>query len=246
MKTKILLIDDNKSKLSALKLYLEKEYYDVVTASNGESGLEQLESFRPDIILLDVHMPGMDGIDTCRQIRSRKAYSHGKVGIIMFSDKRIDLVDKVSGLDLGADRYLVRPVAPRELLAEIKALERIIDSNQSSRTRGSSKLKILSIDDGLKIHLDERVVEVREEKRNLQPLLYNILVYLAQPPNRARSKEDLIWEFWAGGPNYDTTVDENALSTAISRLRNEIELDPRNPIYIVTVHGYGYKLNKPT
>ncbi|MCP5097163.1 MAG: response regulator transcription factor [Chloroflexi bacterium] len=246
MKTKILLIDDNKSKLSALKLYLEKEYYDVVTATNGQTGLNLLEKIKPDIILLDVHMPGMDGIDTCRQIRSRQAYSHGKVGIIMFSDKRIDLVDKVSGLDLGADRYLVRPVAPRELLAEIKALERIIDSMQSSKSKASNKLQTLIIDNRLKIHLDERVVEVSGEKRNLQPLLYNILVYLAHPPNRARSKEDLIWEFWAGGPDYDTTVDENALSTAISRLRNEIESDPRHPVYIVTVHGYGYKLNKPT
>lgn len=242
MDTKILLIDDNKSKLLALRLYLEKEQFKVVTASNGRDGLKLLTEKRPDIILLDVHMPGLDGIETCRQIRSTPKCEHGRIGIIMFSDKRIDLVDKVSGLDLGADRYLVRPVAPRELLAEIKALERLISQYKKSNPRTNDQ--IIDIDAWLKILVNERLVQAGSEKIKLQPLLFNILLYLADPPNRARSKEDLIWEFWAGHAEYDISVDENALTTAISRLRNEIEPDPRAPKYIKTVHGYGYKLVK--
>lgn len=238
--TKILLVDDDLDKVSALRTYLEGEHYQVEAIADGQSALDALFQINPDIILLDVHMPRLNGIDTCRIIRSYPQFKHGTTGIIMFSDKRIDMVDRVSGLDMGADRYLVRPVAPRELLSEVKALERIIMANR--KDAGLKQPDCLVLDKRVTIDFEERVVVIEGEKKMVQPLLFSILEFLAKPPNRARSKHDVIWECWSNSEVYDSKIDENALTTAVSRLRQVLEEDPRQPRYLKTVHGYGYKL----
>ena len=153
---------------------------------------------------------------------------------MMFSDKRTDSADKVTGLYAGADRYLVRPVAPEELLAEIRALLLTIsDSVDTVYPRN------IRIDDQLEICADERVVLVCGRKRELQNKQFELLLYLAEHLNRARSKDEIIIRVWS------YKEDENVLTKAIRHLRLAIEPDPDHPIYLKTIHGYGYKLITP-
>jgi DNA-binding response OmpR family regulator len=239
MRNRILVLDDEQDKLILLRDFLGREFFEVATAQDGMEALARLEQFDPDLILLDVHMPHMDGLEACRQIRQRPGYAFGgSKRILMFSDKRVDLVDRVSGLDLGADRYLVRPVAPRELLAEIHALLRSIPESSTPITPPTIARKgVLVIHKGqLEILLDDRMILVRGQKRPLATLPFKLLLSLAERIDQAVSKDEIIDRVW-GYPESD-----EVLTTAIKRLRSEIEQDPSKPIYLQTVRGYGYKL----
>jgi two-component system alkaline phosphatase synthesis response regulator PhoP len=154
----------------------------------------------------------------------------------MFSDKRVDLVDRVSGLDLGADRYLVRPVAPRELLAEIHALLRSIPAQPKPADAPADVKKVVVEKGRFEILLDEHIGVVQGERRTLPERSFKLLAFLAAHLNQAVSKDHLIAHVW-GYPESD-----EVLTTAINRLRHEIEPDPRKPRYLQTVRGYGYKL----
>ena len=237
MLNRILLVDDENDKLILMQDFLRREFFEVATADNGIEALKLFEVFNPDLILLDVHMPQMDGLETCRQIRRRPGYEFGgNKRILMFSDKRVDLVDRVSGLDLGADRYLVRPVAPRELLAEIHALLRSIPTEPLLVSAPPIANRWVVAKGRLEILLDEHVILVNGERRTLPELSFRLLVFLADRLDQAVSKDTLIAQIW-GYPEAD-----EVLTTAINRLRNEIEPDPRKPRYLQTVRGYGYKL----
>ena len=241
MRRKILVVDDDIDKLGLVRQVLERESYQVVTARSGEEALALLPTFDPDLVLLDVHFAAlagassMDGIEICQRIRRIAAYQYGgRKRIMMFSDKRTDSADKVTGLYAGADRYLVRPVAPEELLAEIRALLLTIsDSVDAVYPRN------IRIDDQLEICADERVVLVCGRKRELQNKQFELLLYLAEHLNRARSKDEIIIRVWS------YKEDENVLTKAIRHLRLAIEPDPDHPIYLKTIHGYGYKLITP-
>lgn len=241
MRRKILVVDDDLDKLGLLRQMLEREAYQVMTARSGEEALALLPRVDPDLVLLDVHFAAvadatmMDGIEICQRIRRFAPYHYGgQKRIMMFSDKRTGSADKVTGLYAGADRYLVRPVAPEELLAEIRALLLTI-----SDPIGELAPQTIHVDDGLAIYADERVVLAGGKKRTLQNKQFELLLYLAEHLNRARSKDEIIIRVWS------YKEDENVLTKAVRHIRLVIEPDPDHPIYLKTIHGYGYKLVVP-
>lgn len=234
---RILLVDDEADKLELIRNFLRREFFEVATAQDGVEALAILDTFNPDLVILDVHMPRKDGLETCRELRNRDGYEfNGQKRILMFSDKRIDEADRITGLYLGADQYLVRPVAPGELLAVIRALLRSIPVHADAHPRIPGAKRLVVDPGALELLCDERVVMVCSRKKTLSELSFKLLLYLAERLDQAVSKDEIITAVW--GYNYSDEV----LTTQIYRLRQEIEQDPRKPRYLQTVRDYGYKL----
>ena len=244
MLPKILLIDDDDVFRSKTKDILEHEFYSVDVAEDGISGLIKFDKVNPDIVLLDVRMPGKDGLDVCREIIHRQDTNSlaKRVGIIMISGHRKEIVDKVAGLEIGADTYLTRPFEPRELLAEIKALWRrlVADGQTRNDAHPSKDSSWFYIDQTLRIDFEGRIVECNGEELHLTKLEFDVLQYLAEHANKAISRSELATEVW-GWRNGDYA--EDAINTCISKLRNKIEREPNCQKYIEAIRGVGYKLN---
>lgn len=230
MTPKILLADDDPVFRSQFRTYLEEEFLSVAVADQGEAVLAMLDSVQPDIIILDVRMPLRDGLDVCQAIRQRGGYEFGRRGIILISAHRKDSVDRVAGLETGADVYLTKPFEPRELLVQIKALWRLLQADRTPAGR-------IQIDDNFSINVDERLVEIGGEAIGLTKLEFDVLAYLARHANQPRSRSDLARDVW----QYEE-MDDSPINRCISVLRKKIEPDPDNPRYIQSVHGVGYKL----
>ena len=226
---KILVVDDDVNICELLRLYLTKEGYQVTIANDGEEGLEKFNQVKPDMVLLDVMMPGMDGFETLEEIR--KEYS---LPILMFTSKN-DSISKVRGLRAGADDYLTKPFDMDELIARIASLiRRYTRFNQQAGA--IQKLNF----DGLQIDLENRSVTTSNGTFELPPKEFDLLLYCAKHQGKILTKQQIYEEVW--GEEY--FYDDSNIMAIISRLRKKLEVNPSSPKYIQTVKGIGYRFNK--
>ena len=227
---KILVVDDEASIVTMLAYNLKKEGYDVVTAEDGEVALEKFESENPDLLLLDIMMPKMDGYEVCRKIREKS-----NVPIIMLT-ARADEVDKVVGLEMGADDYVTKPFGNRELIARVKANLRRSDIAPVTNNEKDGNNKVYG---DLNIDFDRYEVTKRGEVINLTLREFELLTFLATQTPTIFTRENLLEKVWG----YEYFGDVRAVDVTIRRLREKIEDDPSKPKYIVTKRGVGYYFN---
>jgi len=223
-KKQILLADDDPYVLEVLSLYLKAEGYPVVLAKNGKEALEKVNETDPLLVVLDVMMPEMDGIEVCRKIRAEKS-----TPIIMLTAKSED-IDKILGLELGADDYITKPFNPREVIARIKAvLRRINDTNSKTKTTLSFP--------NLEINLAEYRVKVYNKPVMLTPKEIELLATMAAHPNMVFTRENLLENVWG----YAYAGETRTVDTHVKRLRRKLMIKPDTPWDIKTIWGVGYK-----
>lgn len=221
--TKILVVDDETSIVQTVRAYLEREGYAVQSAADGPAGLKAARAWQPDLIVLDIMLPGLDGLEILRQLRQES-----NVYVLMLT-ARADEIDKIVGLTLGADDYLTKPFSPRELAARVKAILR--------RGRGASSQEPALLFRRLRIDVDARQVRKDGQPVDLTTTEFDILLALARHPGRVLSREQLIEQVWG----YDYYGDERVVDVHIGRIRKKIEDDADEPTLIVTVRGAGYR-----
>lgn len=229
MSRKILVVEDNKDLAQLLELHLRDFSYEVDLAFNGDDGWTQITSQSYDLIILDLMLPGIDGLEICRRIRSRPTYTP----ILMLTSKSTEL-DRVLGLEIGADDYVTKPFSIRELMARVKAIFRRIDELQSSRR--SDAQAIIRVAE-LVIDSERRTVSLSGRMIDLTAKEFDLLLHFARNAGRVYSRSQLLDEVWGyGHDGYEHTVNSH-----INRLRAKIEENPAQPRYILTVWGVGYK-----
>ncbi len=227
---KIMLIDDDPSLQLALRHVITDEGYDFCCASNGREGLELINEERPDLILLDVMMPGMNGFDVCRELRT----SGHRVPIVFLSAKG-DIVDKSIGFKAGGDDYMVKPFDSNELLLRIEAhLHR--HKGDLAFARASAQNGHTVIGD-LSISFGKYVVEKRGEVLDLTSKEFEILALLAANPGKVFTRQQIYEHIWGT----ESVIDTNSITVFIRRIREKIEDNPSKPVYLLTVWGVGYK-----
>ena len=230
MDKKILVVEDEKAIADILEFNLKKEGYAVVCAYDGEAGLSAAKSENPDLILLDVMLPKLDGFEVCKEVRRAS-----NVPIIMLT-AREEEVDKVLGLELGADDYITKPFSMRELMARIKANVRRSAAAPAqeapSEAEDENKLRFGNI----LINLKSLDVKKNGEHVELTPREFDLLKFLATQPNQVFSREALMENVW----KYDYYGDLRTVDVTVRRLREKIEDDPATPVRIVTRRGAGY------
>ncbi len=227
---RVLVVDDEQRILNFLSSKLKVCGYDVLTASNGVEALEQVQAQEPDLVVLDVLMPRMDGFETLKELRT-----FSSVSVIILSAKGTN-TDKVKGLSLGADDYLAKPFSPDELIARIEAVRRRLSPDDKRKIRDQLSLGDLVID------FKKRLVIVRGEEARLTRIEWLLLSELAQNAGNLMLYGELLARIW--GPEYRDDV--QILRTWISRLRNKIESDPNNPALIRTIPKTGYIMDLPS
>jgi len=234
---KILIVDDEENVRLSLQEYFLREGFEVQVAQDGPQAIEQIHKSTFDLIILDVVMPPhFDGLEVCRLIRKEFWDS---IGIIMISEPKKEVIDRVVGLEIGADDYVKKPFETRELLARVKAvLRRQPQKNEKGQSTGWIK-----IDDYLRIHFKKRLVQAGDQDVHLTRLEFDLLKYLAERPGEPCGKSDLIYNVWIYDEDWDTS--DQAIATCVSRLRNKIEPEPSSPIYIQSVRGIGYRFKEP-
>ena len=230
---KILIVDDEKPISDIIKFNLEKEGYEIVTAFDGEEALEKVAEESPDLIVLDVMLPKIDGLEVVREVR--KTHS---MPIIMVTAKETE-IDKVLGLELGADDYVTKPFSNRELVARVKANLRRQSSTQASE-QAEVETNDVQIGD-LVIHPDAYYVTKREETIELTHREFELLYYLARHVGQVMTREHLLEEVW----DFDYLGDVRTVDVTIRRLREKVEDNPSHPNYIITRRGVGYYLRNP-
>ena len=229
MSRKILVVEDNKDLARLLELHLRDLTYDVDLAFDGDAGWTQIASQPYDLIILDLMLPGIDGLEICRRIRSRPAYTP----ILMLTSKSTEL-DRVLGLEIGADDYVTKPFSIRELMARVKAIFRRIDELQSDRRQDKQSL-IRAAD--LDIDPQRRTVNLSDRTIDLTAKEFDLLLHFAQHAGRVFTRSQLLDEVWG----YSHDGYEHTVNSHINRLRAKIEANPAQPGYILTVWGVGYK-----
>ncbi|MBC8248453.1 MAG: response regulator transcription factor [Anaerolineales bacterium] len=227
-KGKLLIIDDDDKLVEAVELYLNKAGYDIITAADGLQGIQQMYSQRPDLIILDVMMPTMDGWETCRRIREIS-----DVPVIMLTARGQES-DRVMGLKLGADDYVAKPFSLKELEARVEAVLR------RARLLPPAQGRILYADDELVIDSERLEVNKGGERVQLTATKQRLLFYLAENAGRVLTNEQILETVW--GAEYVNEADYVKLY--IWRLRQKIEEDPHQPKYILTERGLGYRFAK--
>ena len=229
--SKILVVEDDLTLLETLEYNLVGEGYEVITAADGLTALEVAREKQPDLIVLDLMLPHLDGFEVCRTLRRET-----NVPILMLT-ARTDEVDRVVGLEVGADDYLTKPFSMRELLARVKALlrrVRLIRAEMAGE-QDLSKTEQLTFGD-LVIDLDRREVLVEGEALRLKPKEFDLLVFLARHPGMALSRDLLLERVWG----WDYGGGSRTVDVHVRWLREKVEADPANPERIVTVRGVGY------
>jgi two-component system KDP operon response regulator KdpE len=225
-RTTILVVDDEPRMVRFVKMNLDLEGYFTLEANNGYQALEKVRDYNPDLVLLDVEMPGMDGFEILKRIRETS-----DAAVIMLT-VRSDEEDKIKGLDLGADDYITKPFSPRELSSRLRAVLRRVE-----QLGGRPDKQIITIDDRLQVDLPRRDVIVEGERVNLRPTEYRLLYQLIQNAGWVVPHETLLVKVW--GQEY--TNDNHLLRLYITYLRKKIEPDPEHPRYIFTERGLGYR-----
>jgi two-component system response regulator MtrA len=218
---RILVVDDDASLAEMLTIVLRQEGFETQMFGRGDGALQVFRDYRPDLVLLDLMLPGKDGIDVCKEIRSESG-----VPIVMLTAKG-DTIDVVLGLESGADDYIVKPFKPKELIARIRARVRRFDTPSP---------EMLSIGD-LDIDVVGHSVTRAGRPIGLTPLEFDLLVCLARKPWQVFSREVLLEEVWG----YRHAADTRLVNVHVQRLRSKVEHDPENPEVVVTVRGVGYK-----
>ncbi len=222
---KILVVDDEPVVTEVVERYLRLEGFEVATAGDGESALKLARELAPDLVVLDLMLPGIDGLEVCRTLRQE-----GPVPIVMLT-ARGEETDRIVGLELGADDYVVKPFSPRELVARIKAVLRR-SAKETTPTPGSA----LHFKD-LVINPLTRVVEVRGTQVDLTAKEFDLLHYLASHAGQVFTREQLMDDVW----DYTYAADASTVTVHVRRVREKIEADPVRPRFIKTVWGVGYK-----
>lgn len=232
MDATILIVEDEKQISEILEFAFQKEGYKTMAAFDGVTGVEMALNEKPDLVLLDVNLPGMDGMDACKEIRKTS-----NVPIIMLT-AREDEVDKVVGLELGADDYITKPYSPRELSARVKALLRRSEMSAADSAKPEDINTITSGD--VVINFDR--YEVKKNGKVLEITLreFELLKFLAIAPDQIFSREVLLENVWG----YEYLGDVRTVDVTIRRLREKIEDDPSMPRYIMTKRSIGYYFNK--
>jgi DNA-binding response OmpR family regulator len=223
MSGRILLVEDDERIRSSMRLALEDEGYEIDEAASGESALEQFAKAGADVVLIDIMLPGIDGFETCRQLRRTST-----VPVLMVT-ARTDTHDVVAGLEAGADDYVTKPFVAKELSARIRALLR--------RVRSIDEPSVLSFGD-VDVRPDEGSVRRGGEEVHCTRTEFRLLCELAASPGKVLSREQLLDRVWG----YDYFGDGRLVDVHIRRLRTKIEPDPASPRHILTVRGMGYKL----
>ena len=221
-KGRVLVVDDDASLAEMLTIVLRQEGFDSRMVTRGDLALDAFRDYKPDVVLLDLMLPGKDGIDVCKEIRAESG-----VPIVMLTAKG-DTVDVVVGLESGADDYVVKPFKPKELVARIRARVRRNDSTSQAET--------LTIGD-LSIDVAGHQVSRDGEAVSLTPLEFDLLVCLARKPWQVFTREVLLEQVWG----YRHAADTRLVNVHVQRLRSKIEHVPENPEVVVTVRGVGYK-----
>ena len=225
MRAKVLVVDDEPMVAEVVSRYLGREGYDVATADDGAKALEMARSWEPDLIVLDLMLPKVDGIEVCRTLRAEC-----QVPIIMLT-ARGEETDRIVGLELGADDYVVKPFSPRELVARINAVLRRATVAPAISPDGTLHFP------GLSINAKGRVVEANGRPAELTAKEFDLLFFLASHPGQVFSREQLMVHVW----DYTYTADASTVTVHVRRLREKIEADPVRPQYIKTVWAVGYK-----
>lgn len=226
MAKKIVVVDDEKPIADILQFNLEKEGYDVLTANDGNEALELILKEVPDLVLLDIMLPGKDGMEICREVRK----SHD-MPIIMLTAKD-DEIDKVLGLELGADDYVTKPFSTRELIARVKANLRRKVPVDDTKEVDENTIKLREIE----INLDAYSVKKNGTEVDLTQREFELLIYLAKHPSQVMTREHLLETVWG----YDYFGDVRTVDVTVRRLREKIETDSSHPEYIMTRRGVGY------
>lgn len=226
MTVKILLVDDEPLYLRLLKVNLESEGYEIISARNGEEALELVSQEIPNLIIMDVMMPKMDGIAACNRIRQ-----FSNVPIILLTALG-DEQDRVNGLNIGADDYVVKPFSATELVARVRAVMR-----RTQGQKNSSESRIFT-HGNLKIDIAKAEVWKNDRQVYLSATEYKLLIHFAHQLGKVLTAEDLLSATW--GPSYKE--EKEILWVSIARLRQKLEDDPHNPIHIVTRTGLGYQM----
>ena len=222
--SRILIVEDELDLANIIKDYLEKELYEVEICTEGDKAIEIFDKFKPSLVILDLMLPGMNGYEICQNIRIKST-----IPILILSAK-IDEFDKVKGLNLGADDYITKPFRPRELLARVNAQLR------RSQVFNKENLEIIDIEN-IRIYTKEYKVEKNGRNLDLSRNEFELLVFLSENPRQVFSREQLYERIWG----FDSYGDLNTVTVTINRLRQKIEDNPKNPMYILTVWGVGYK-----
>jgi two-component system response regulator MtrA len=218
---RILVVDDDAPLAEMLTIVLRQEGFESHMCGRGDHAMDEFRAYKPDLVLLDLMLPGKDGIDVCKEIRAESG-----VPIVMLTAKS-DTIDVVLGLESGADDYIVKPFKPKELVARIRARVRRLDSPSPES---------LSIGD-LEIDVAGHSVTRSGSPINLTPLEFDLLVCLARKPWQVFSREVLLEQVWG----YRHAADTRLVNVHVQRLRSKVEHDPENPEIVVTVRGVGYK-----
>ena len=224
---KVLIIEDDKKTASLVALYLEREGFQTIVAHDGHKGLQMAEDHDPVFVILDLMLPKMDGWDVCRELRRRS-----DVPVLMLT-ARGEEIDRVSGLTLGADDYMVKPFSPRELTARVKAILR--RTGQTER-RGTKKDTL--VHENMVMDLTKRRLTIDRRQVPLTPHEYALLKALMSSPGKAFTRDELLDRIYPAG---DATVIERVVDVHIGKLRQKIEKDPSQPRHILTARGLGYR-----
>jgi DNA-binding response OmpR family regulator len=222
----VLVVEDEPSLREVVSLYLRRAGYQVQTASDGQAALDALEAARPDLVVLDLMLPKVDGREVTRWLRAR-----GNTPIIMLTARREE-ADRIAGLEMGADDYVVKPFSPQELVSRVRAVLRRAQPPASTAGRD------VPIEfEGLQIDSTTRLVTVQGQERSLTAREFDLLWLLARHPRQVFTRDQLLEQVW-GLADY---IDANTVTVHIRRLREKIEADPSKPRHLLTVWGVGYK-----
>jgi two-component system, OmpR family, response regulator MtrA len=225
MKSRVLVVDDDPALAEMLTIVLRGEGFDTAVVGDGTRALPAVRELRPDVVLLDLMLPGMNGIDVCRAIRTESG-----VPIVMLTAKT-DTVDIVLGLESGADDYVVKPFQPKELIARLRARVRRTETEPAEQ---------LAIGD-VTIDVPAHQVARAGEPIALTPLEFDLLVALARKPRQVFTREVLLEQVWG----YRHAADTRLVNVHVQRLRSKVERDPEHPEVVLTVRGVGYKAGPP-
>jgi two-component system, OmpR family, response regulator MtrA len=225
MKSRVLVVDDDPALSEMLSIVLRGEGFDTAVVSDGPRALPAVRELRPDVVLLDLMLPGMNGIDVCRAIRAESG-----VPIVMLTAKS-DTVDVVLGLESGADDYVIKPFKPKELVARIRARLRRTDAEPA---------ELLTIGE-VAIDVPAHQVTRNGQPISLTPLEFDLLVALARKPRQVFTREVLLEQVWG----YRHAADTRLVNVHVQRLRSKVERDPERPEVVLTVRGVGYKAGPP-
>jgi DNA-binding response OmpR family regulator len=225
LRRRILVVDDEPRMIHFIRLNLEHDGFEVYEAPSGTQALAQLRDQMPDLVLLDIMMPDLDGFETLRMIRDLSS-----VPVIMLTAKGEE-EDKVRGLELGADDYITKPFSPRELVSRVRAVLR------RTELPAPSQHELIDVDDYLKIDFDRREIWVDNDLVKLRPTEYKLLYHLVQNAGWVVPHEQLLAKVWG----YEYRDETHYLRLYINYLRQKLEKDPSNPQYILTERGVGYR-----